>query len=1061
MTQNALPTPVLRHPDHVDIDVEALDGDLSARVDGEVRFDAGSRGAYSTDASNFRQVPIGVVVPRAVDAAVEAIAVCREHAAPVLSRGGGTSLAGQCTNTAVVIDWTKYCNRLLSVDPDARTCLVEPGIVLDDLNRQLAPHGLRYGPEPATHPNCTIGGMIGNNSCGATAQRTGKVVDNIARLEVLLYDGTRFWSGETSDDEYRAIERHGDRRAGVYRALRRLRDEYADEIRVRYPHIPRRVSGYNLDSLLPEHNFDVAGLLVGSESTLVTVLRAELELVPVVNERVLVVLGFDDVMSAADAVPAVLPSEPIALEGLDHRLIHDQRIKHLNPEALAELPAGKAFLMVQFGGDTREEADARAHAMIKAIGESEHGPDIAVLEDPRYEDELWQVREAGLGATAHVPGEPETWEGWEDSAVHPDRLGDYLRDLEKLYEEFGYADDAEPSLYGHFGQGCVHTRIPFGMTDADGVATYRRFLERAADLVASYGGSFSGEHGDGQTRGELLPRMFGDDIIRAFGQLKAIFDPANRMNPGKLVAPYRLDENLRLGSSWSPSYTGQLHFSYPHDGGSFAAAANRCVGVGKCRQHDHPGGAVMCPSYQATREEAHSTRGRARLLFEMLHGHDDSPIEDGWRSTAVRDALDLCLACKGCASDCPVNVDMATYKAEFLAHHYQGRLRPRAHYALGWLPALARAVRATRLAPVVNALAHAPLLPRLATRAAGLAPREIPLFARETLQQWWIRRGGSRPGTRGIVLLWPDTFTNTFHPHVGHAAVELLEDAGWTVRIPTEPVCCGLTWISSGQLNTAKRKLRRTVAVLADHIRSGGLVVGLEPSCTTVFRSDAPDLLPDDLDIARLQKQTVTLAELLTDHTSGWTPPPLPGVPVITQVHCHQHAVLGWDADQRLLTDADASVDRLDSGCCGLAGNFGFEAGHLDVSTACAESVLLPALRSADQNAVVLADGFSCRTQIHELDSGGREAIHLAELLNRARRGAAKPDTADLYTGDRPAEPSRLARATAVIATAAFTLAASAGLATVIRRLVRNTSSLARLRRCRRRPAHAHPEGTR
>ncbi|HEY7049710.1 MAG TPA: FAD-binding and (Fe-S)-binding domain-containing protein [Jatrophihabitantaceae bacterium] len=1030
----ALPSPVLRRPD-LDVDAHALQRDLSARVDGEVRFDEGTRGAYSTDASNFRQVPIGVVVPRNVDAAVEAIAVCREHSAPVLSRGGGTSLAGQCTNTAVVIDWTKYCNRLLSVDPGSRACLVEPGIVLDDLNRRLAPHRLRYGPEPATHPNCTIGGMIGNNSCGATAQRTGKVVDNIARLEVLLYDGTRFWCGETSEDEYREIERHGDRQAAVYRALRRLRDEYADEIRARYPDIPRRVSGYNLDSLLPEHGFDVAGALVGSESTLVTVLRAELELVPVVKERALVVLGFDSITSAADAVPAIVEHEPIALEGLDHRLIHDQRIKHLNPDALDQLPAGHAYLMVQFGGETREEADARAHSMMKSIGESEHDAEVALLDAPRFEDELWQVREAGLGATAHVPGEPDTWEGWEDSAVPPERLGAYLRDLEELYEDFGYADESAPSLYGHFGQGCVHTRIPFRMTDADGVARYRRFLEQAADLVAGYGGSFSGEHGDGQSRGELLPRMFGHEIVRAFGQLKAIFDPTDRMNPGKVVAPYRVDENLRLGPSWAPRYEGPLHFAYPEDDGSFAAAANRCVGVGKCRQHDHPGGAVMCPSYQATREEEHSTRGRARLLFEMLQGHDDSPIRDGWRSTAVRDALDLCLSCKGCKSDCPVNVDMATYKAEFLAHHYQGRLRPRAHYALGWLPRLARVVSAARLAPVVNAFAHAPLLPRLATRAAGLAPREIPLFAGETLQQWWIRRGGSRPGTRGVVLLWPDTFTNSFHPHIGQAAVELLEDAGWTVRIPTDPVCCGLTWISTGQLDTAKRVLRRTVDTVVDHIRSGGLVLGLEPSCTTVFRSDAPDLFPDDLDVARLRKQTVTLAELLTDHTSGWTPPSLSGVRVVTQVHCHQHAVLGWDADQKLLESAGASVQRLDSGCCGLAGNFGFEAGHLQVSIDCAESVLLPALRSADPGAVVLADGFSCRTQIHELDSGDREAVHLAELLDRARRGEPKPEATDLDAGDRPREPRRIARTAALGGALAAALAVVAGAAVTVRRV--------------------------
>ena len=1032
MTATELPLPVVVSPPSWSGDTAELAAALRARVDGEVRFDAGSRGAYSTDASNFRQIPIGVVVPHTIEAATEAIAVCREFGAPIVSRGGGTSLAGQCTNTAVMIDWAKYCNKLISVDVEARTCVVEPGIVLDVLNRQLEPHGLRYGPEPATHPNCTLGGMIGNNSCGATAQRTGKVVDNIARLEVLLYDGTRFWCGETSDEEYVEIERHGDRQARVYRQLRQLRDSYADEIRARYPDIPRRVSGYNLDSLLPEKNFDVAGLLVGSESTLVSVLQAELELVPVVPQRSLVVLGFDTISAAADAVPTILPHEPIALEGMDQRLMYDQRVKGMNPDALAELPEGNAFLLVQFGGETKQEADDRAQRMLEALGESPHSPDAAMMTEAKHEEELWQVREAGLGATAHVPQERDTWPGWEDSAVAPDQLGDYLRELEKMYEEFGFADQAEPSLYGHFGQGCVHTRIPFQLTDAAGVAHYRQFLERAADLVARFNGSLSGEHGDGQQRGELLPRMFGPDIVRAFGELKAVFDPDDRMNPGKVVAPYRVDENLRQGSHWSPRIDeSKLHFSYPEDDGSFVQAANRCVGVGKCRQHSHSGGKVMCPSYQATMDEEHATRGRARLLFEMLNGHPDSPIKEGWRSGAVRDALDLCLACKGCKADCPVDVDMATYKAEFLSHHYAGRLRPRPHYALGWLPALAAMVSRTRLAGVVNALAHAPLLPALMTRAAGLENREIPLFAGETLQQWWQRRGGSRPGQRGTVLLWPDSFTNNFHPHIGQSAVAVLEAAGWTVHIPTEPICCGLTWISTGQLDVAKRMLRRTVDQLAEHLRSGGLVVGMEPSCTAVFRSDAAELFADDQDFIRLRRQTVTLAELLTEHTPGWQPPDLQGVRVISQVHCHQHAALDdWTADTKLLEQAHAETERLDSGCCGLAGNFGFEKGHLEVSQACAEQVLLPALRGSDPDAVVLADGFSCRTQIHELDSGGREALHLAELLERAQHGRPRSVPGDLNPGDRPATPGLPAR----LAALAAPVLAGAGVILAVRR---------------------------
>ncbi len=944
-------------------DISYLQRALTESVDGEVRFDKGSRAAYSTDASNFRQVPIGVVVPHYPEAAAEAIAVCREFGVPVLSRGGGTSLAGQCTNTAVVLDWSKYCNRVESVDAQQRTCVVQPGIVLDMLNKQLAPAKLRFGPEPATHMNCTLGGMIGNNSCGATAQRTGKVVDNVAELEVLLYDGTRFWCGPTDDEEYVRLERRGDRRAEIYRRLRRLRDEYQDEIRARYPDIPRRVSGYNLDSLLPEHGFDIAGLLVGSESTLVTVLRARLKLVPVLPERSLVVLGYPSIDRAADAVPVILPHKPIALEGLDNRLIHDEQVKHLNSRALQELPRGSAYLMVQFGGNSKEAVDAAAHDLLDALHDTEHEPSVKFLDEPGFEDELWQAREAGLGATAHLPGQPDTFEGWEDSAVAPERLGDYLRDLNELYAEFGYASDLMPSLYGHFGQGCVHTRIPFDLYSGEGVAKYRRFMERAADLVVSHGGSLSGEHGDGQSRGELLVKMFGDRLVGAFGELKAIFDEGNRMNPGKVAHPARLDEHLRLGADWAPATPQDLYFRFPNDGGSFAQAANRCVGVGKCRQHEHPGGAVMCPSYQATGEEEHSTRGRARLLFEMLNGHGDSPIGDGWRSEAVRDALDLCLACKGCKTDCPANVDMATYKAEFLAQHWKGRQwrRPRSDFSLGWLPVMAKAVAKLRLAGVVNVLTHTPGVHEAATLIAGVEPREVPLFAGQTLQQWHARRDESGDGHLGTVLLWPDTFINHFHPHVGMAAVRVLEDAGWRVDIPSGDLCCGLTWVSTGQLGVAKKVLSRTVARLAEHVRAGGLVVGLEPSCTAMFRADAAELFPDDRDVLRLRDHVVTLAELLAEHTPGWQPPAI-ARQVLAQVHCHQHAVMRWDADADVLKKAGASLEQLESGCCGLAGNFGFQRGHQEVSVACAEHVLLPALREAPGDAVVLADGFSRRT---------------------------------------------------------------------------------------------------
>ena len=1009
--------------DLVELDVRALQRDLAARVDGEVRFDPGTRGAYATDGSNYRQVPIGVVVPRSVAAGAEAVAVCAEHGAPVLSRGGGTSLGGQSTNVAVVIDWSKYCNRLLSVDPDARTCIVEPGIALDELNRQLAPHHLKFGPKPSTHAQCTLGGMIGNNSCGASAQAYGKTVDNIRRLEILTYDGMRCWVGPTDDAEYARLSAKNGRRAALYKGMRDIADRYADEIRRRYPDIPRRVSGYNLDSLLPENGFDVARALVGSEGTLVTVLAAELGLVPVEPADAILTLGYDDICAAADDVPRVLAAcDPAQLEAIDDRMARLMREEGEYLSSLSQFPAGNSWLMVQFTGDTTEDADEQAYRLLRALGRDPDGDTVAMSDDTEREQQMLKAREAGLGVTARPPDDRETWEGWEDSAVSPDRLGDYLRDLKHLFDEFGYD---HPSLYGHFGQGCVHTRIPFDLSTPDGIATFRRFLERAADLVASYGGSLSGEHGDGQARGELLVRMFGEPVVDAFGELKKLFDPDNKMNPGKIVSPNPVDGNLRLGTDWRLP-TPPTQFAYPEDK-DFTDAVLRCVGIGKCRSRQ---GGVMCPSYRATGEEEHSTRGRARLLFEMLNGHADSPITDGWRSTAVRDALDLCLACKGCRSDCPVHVDMATYKVEFLHHHYAGRLRPTAHYALGWLPLWAKL---SSVAPrAVNAVTHAPGIAAIGKRLAGIAPeRDAPPFARESFTDWWRREGRPEPDPTDpdTVLLWPDTFDNHMHPHVPRAAVRVLEAAGYHVAVPRTPVCCGLTWISTGQLGVARRVLERTLTVLRPWLAAGTPIVGLEPSCTAVFRADAKELFGDTEEVSRLGDATVTLSELLLRR--DWSPPRLARDAVV-QPHCHQHAVLGTDPDAELMRRAGLRADVLDVGCCGLAGNFGFERGHYDVSMACAEQGLLPAVRGAAPDTLILSDGFSCRTQIEQANTG-RRAMHLAEALAMALDGNAPVHRPESVVARRPDSSARDGR----LVTAGLGVVAAAAVAGIAWRAVR------------------------
>jgi FAD/FMN-containing dehydrogenase/Fe-S oxidoreductase len=1061
-----------------DVPIEALAARLRANLRGDVRFDNGTRALYATDASNYRQVPIGIVLPRDNDDVLAAISVCREFDAPLLCRGAGTSLAGQCCNVAVILDFSRYMSNILEIDPARRIARVQPGVVLDSLRNAAEKYHLTFAPDPATHDRCTLGGMIGNNSCGTHSVMAGKTDDNIEELDIVTYDGLRLKVGQNFinhagtapvpihvgadalDSLPRAKSRgpsgpgssgHTDseRASQIYSSLKQIAAQYADLIRQKFPNIPRRVSGYNLNYLLPENGFHIARALVGSEGTCVTVLEATCRLVESPPHRVLLVVAYPDIYQCADHVPEIMAHQPIGLEGFDDLLVGYTRIKGLNPEGLALLPEGGGWLLVEFGGATAQEAESRAQSLISALNRSSSPPNFRLYSGAQAK-RVWEVRESSLGATSHVPGEPEYWEGWEDAAVTPKKLGGYLRDLRKLMNEFAY----KGSFYGHFGHACVHTRINFDLQSKAGIAKFRQFIEQAADLVIGYGGSLSGEHGDGQSRGELLPKMFGPELMQAFHKFKSAWDPGWKMNPGKLIAPYKLDENLRLGAGYKP-WEPLTMFQFPADQGSLAHAALRCVGVGKCRRDE---GGVMCPSYRVTREEEHSTRGRAHLLWEMTQSpvREDGIIRDGWRSEEVKASLDLCLACKGCKSDCPVGVDVATYKAEFLSHYYEGRMRPRSAYAFGNIDVWARL--ASNAPGLVNLTTQLPFLRDIAKFAAGIPPqRTIPSFAPETFRSWFHRtremnsRSGGRPrppldaqkiGAKRAwdadyaakeratgkgstssapydapwksgasaprqgreedgalapeILLWPDTFNNYFHPATARAAVEVLEAAGFRVLLPRTQLCCGRPLYDFGMLNRAQALLLQILDELSPAIAAGIPIVGLEPSCVAVFRDELLNFFPHDERAQALARQTFLLSEFLELHAESVTLPRFERQALL-HGHCHHKSIMKMTAEESLLHRLGIDFQAPAPGCCGMAGSFGFERDRdrhrdkdkYDISMAIGELELLPAVRHAPADWLIIADGFSCREQIAQ--GTDRRALHLAEVLQMALHNQSTP----------------------------------------------------------------------
>ena len=999
-----------------DVDVTRLEATLKRRIKGEVRFDAGSRALYSTDGSNYRQLPIGVVIPADAEDVQETVEACHRYGAPDLSRGGGTSLAGQCCNVAVLMDFTKRMNRVVGIDSQKRLARVQPGCVLDDLRNEAGQRfGLTFGPDPATHSHCAIGGMLGNNSCGIHSLLAGKygfglrTSDNTHELEVLTYDGDRMHVGETREEELERIIGRGGAQGNLYEKLKQLRDKYADQLRHHFPKLPRRVSGYNVDELLPEHNFHVARSLVGSEGTLVTILEATLHLVPKPAANTLLVLGYPDAYSAADHLMEILECQPIGLEGIDELLINWIKLKETRAANLKLMPEGKGWLFVQFGGDSKQDTDAQAQRCLKKLESVKNPPTSKIYDDPEEEEKLWKIRESGLSATAWVPGQQDNWPGFEDSAVPTEKVGPYLRDLRRLMDKYHYT----ASLYGHFGQGCIHCRIPFDLYSAEGIKKWKGFMEEASDLVVHYGGSISGEHGDGQARAPYIHKMFGQELMQAFREFKRIWDPHWKMNPGKLIDAYPVDANLRIGTNYSPPNPA-THFKYPDDQWSFARAALRCVGVGECRKKS---GQTMCPSYQVTLEEEHCTRGRARLLWEMLNGRE---LKDGWRSEAVKHSLDLCLSCKGCKGDCPVQVDMATYKAEFLAHYYKGRLRSRQAYAFGLIHNWSRLAS---LAPtVVNFFTQTPLLRGLAKLASGMAPgRSVPPFAPESFKSWFRKRSDQRR-TGEPVILFADTFNNYFHTDVARAAVQVLEHAGFSVQVPMQDLCCGRPLYDYGMLDQAKQRLGQILFAMRQEIAAGMPMVVLEPSCCAVFKDELMNLFPNSEDAKRLHERTFTLAEFLRRYAPHFSVPRL-NRKALLHGHCHQKALMGLQAEEEMLRGMGVDFKKPDSGCCGMAGSFGFEKGDkYDVSVKCGERVLLPEVREAAEQDLIIADGFSCKTQIEQ--GTDRRALHLAQVLqlaiNNEHRNGKRPEEGIVRR--RQAEFRRAnARTAAVAASVALT----------------------------------------
>ncbi|WP_413332120.1 FAD-binding and (Fe-S)-binding domain-containing protein [Brevibacterium sp. GP-SGM9] len=972
--------------------------DLTHSIAGTVDTSDRRRAEYAVDASNYRVVPQVVAFPKTSADVTAILDVARSHEVPITSRGGGTSQAGNSIGSGIVIDFSRHLNRILDIDPVLKTARVEPGVLMSELQKAAKPHGLTFGPDPSTKNRATIAGMIGNNSCGPHAISAGRTVDNIIEMTVIDGTGRRFLAGDGLD---------------VVPGLADIAAQHLAVIRTEFGRFSRQASAYALEHLLPENGPNLARFLVGSEGTLTTITEAVVNLGDLPNSPTVLALGYPDMFEAADAVPRVLPHGPLAVEGIDSRLMNMVRAAK-GADAVPELPAGNGWLLIEVAGATAKEAVANAQIIADDSG-TEH---YRIIPAGKEASTLWGIRADAGGLAGRTEDGDPAWTGWEDAAVPPEVLGDYLREQDELMSSYG----VRGLPYGHFGDGCVHMRTDFPFDRPGGTEVFRDFVMDAGRLVTKYGGSASGEHGDGRARSELLSLQHSAEAITALEQVKRLFDPENLLNPGIIADPLPITADLRRPQAISIGATTG-GFAFAHDKGSFTNAVHRCVGVGKCRADTSGSGGFMCPSYLATKDEKDSTRGRARVLQEVTNGG----LFDSWDSAEVAESLDLCLSCKACSSDCPAGVDMAQYKSEVLHRTYRGKLRPLSHYSLGRLPTWGRLLTAV---PGVSTLANAALsfrpLAKLVLAGGGMDSRRGMVRFNETRFSRWAMShvspaevrdpaetrdpaevrddlveseyvSSSTVSARGRqVLLWADSFTEYLSDAGARTAVALLERAGFEILLPESGACCGLTLISTGQLDGARKKLTHTMEVLAPYARKGIPIVGIEPSCTAVLRSDLGDLFPDDPRAALIAARTSTLAELLTD--AEIEVPDLTGRTVVVQPHCHQHSVMGFAADRALLERTGASVREL-AGCCGLAGNFGMEAGHYETSVAVAENALLPALRDAPPDSIFLADGFSCRIQANDL--ANVNGLTLPQLLlgsaeagRHSARASRLPETA-------------------------------------------------------------------